>query len=128
MVSVALPTFDDEAPLFGDRDPSETIRRWRAAGATEIVVKLGAEGCMLTDGLTISPTARLVPVDTTGAGDSFNAAYLAARRRALSNADAAAFANTLAGRVIMSRGAILPRSAMSDLVEALASRRGPVAR
>lgn len=112
LVSLALPTFEDEAALHGDADPSATQARWRAGGAQEIVVKLGPSGCMLDDGRMSSPVARLAPVDTTGAGDAFNAGYLAARRRGVPPADAAAFANRLAGRVIGRRGAILPRADM----------------
>ncbi len=51
------------------------------------------------------------PVDTTGAGDSFNAGYLAARLTGASPVDAARAGHALAGRVIMHRGAIIPRNA-----------------
>ena len=118
-VSIVLPTFDDEAMLFNDRNPGETVVRWRAFGAREIVVKLGPDRCVLGDGRTIAPASPLAAVDTTGAGDAFNAAYLAARQHACSDVDAAAFANTLAGRVIMSRGAIVSRDAMLDLMESV---------
>lgn len=112
LVTIALPTFDDEAALHGDADPAATHARWRAAGARDIVVKLGPAGCMLDDGRIVAPAAALAPIDTTGAGDSFNAGYLAARRRGASAAAAAAFANRLAGQVIATPGAILPRAAM----------------
>ncbi len=114
LVTIVLPTFDDEAVLHGDADPGATQARWHAAGVREIIVKLGAAGCMLSDGSVIAPTAPVTPVDTTGAGDAFNAAYLAARRRGGTVADAAAFGNLLAGRVIGWRGAILPREQMPD--------------
>ncbi len=119
-VSIALPTFEDEAALHGDTHPRQTLVRWREAGAREVVVKLGAAGCLLDDGRVIAPTAALSPVDTTAAGDAFNAAYLAARRRGWTQPAAAAFANRLAGRVILHRGAILPPAEMADLAAALA--------
>lgn len=124
LVTTVLPTFDDEAALHGDADPDATRARWRSAGARDIVVKLGPAGCMLDDGRIVAPAAPLTPVDTTGAGDAFNAGYLAARRRGVPAADAAVFANRLAGRVIGCRGAILPRRDMTDLTEALAERAG----
>lgn len=112
LVTTALPTFEDEAALHGDADPAATQARWRAVGTRDVVVKLGPAGCMLDDGRIVAPAVPLTPVDTTGAGDAFNAGYLAARRLGASADDAAAFANRLAGRVIGRRGAILPRADM----------------
>lgn len=51
-------------------------------------------------------------VDTTGAGDSFNAAYLAARLRGETPAQAVAAGRRLAGVVVQHRGAIIPAEAM----------------
>lgn len=51
-------------------------------------------------------------IDTTGAGDSFNAGYLAARLAGRPVAEAVARARALAGVVVQHRGAIVPRAAM----------------
>jgi 2-dehydro-3-deoxygluconokinase len=53
----------------------------------------------------------VVPTDTTAAGDSFNAAYLAARLAGEAPVSAAASAHRLAGEVIRHPGAIMPRAA-----------------
>jgi 2-dehydro-3-deoxygluconokinase len=53
----------------------------------------------------------VVPVDTTAAGDSFNAAYIAARMVGKGPAEAAAAAHRLAAQVIRHRGALMPRAA-----------------
>lgn len=57
-------------------------------------------------------------VDTTAAGDSFAAGYLGSRLQGLGQAEAAAFGNRLAARVIQHPGALIPREAMQDLMPA----------
>ncbi len=111
-VDVALPTFDDEAMLWGDRSPEATIERLRAFGISEVVVKNGENGALVAAGghQEIVPVHEVVqPVDTTAAGDSFNAGYMAARLTGHNPGDAASAAHKLAAAVIQHRGAIMPR-------------------
>lgn len=113
-VDIALPTFEDEAMLWGDANPDATVARLQAFGIGEIVVKNGPSGAVVAAGgereLVPCPEV-VVPVDTTAAGDSFNAAYLAARLGGNAPVAAATSAHALAGAVIRHRGAIMPRSA-----------------
>ena len=115
LVDLALPTLEDEQMLFGDSDVSVSLRRFKDAGVREIVVKRGARGCLIdADGVLvdITPPQVMQPVDTTAAGDSFNAAYLAARLNRVPPRKAALAGHRLAGAVIMSPGAVIPRAAM----------------
>lgn len=112
---IVLTSFDDEKAVHGDADPAETARRLRRQGIGEIVVKLAGEGCLVagSDGDTHLPATAAGPVvDTTAAGDSFNAAYLAARLAGIDPAGAAKAGHRLAGVVIGCPGAIIPREAM----------------
>jgi 2-dehydro-3-deoxygluconokinase len=113
-VDIALPTFDDEALLWGDASPEASIERMRAFGIGEIVVKNGPNGAMVGNGSKrelVTVPRVITPVDTTAAGDSFNAGYLAARLKGETPASAAQAGHQLAGEVIMHRGAIMPRTA-----------------
>ena len=61
--------------------------------------------------VTDLPTA--VPVDTTGAGDSFNGAYLAARLLGCDIPRSITAAHAMALRVIAHRGALIPTDTVS---------------
>jgi 2-dehydro-3-deoxygluconokinase len=120
LVDLALPTLEDEQALFGDADAAERIARLRTAGIEEIVVKRGGLGCLIMAGgdcVDVPPAKTVQPVDTTAAGDSFNAGYLAARLRGASAVEAARAGHRLAGVVIMSPGAVIPREAMPKDIE-----------
>lgn len=111
-VDIALPTFDDEALLWGDASPEATVGRLQAFGITEVVVKNGPNNALTAaDGQQeYVPVLEVVtPVDTTAAGDSFNAGYLAARLAGAKPTDAAASGHRLAAQKIQHRGAIMPR-------------------
>lgn len=87
---------------------------WAAAGA-EVVLRAEDRSIEV---LTHAGRERfaapgpIAVVDTTGAGDSFNAAYLAARLRGETPAQAVAAGRRLAGVVVQHRGAIIPAGAM----------------
>jgi 2-dehydro-3-deoxygluconokinase len=112
-VDIALPTFEDEAKLWGDASPEATVERLQAFGIKEIVVKNGANSALVAtagDRELVPVPEVVVPVDTTAAGDSFNAAYLAARLSRDAPKNAATSAHRLASEVIRHRGAIVPRA------------------
>lgn len=111
LADIALPTFPDERMLFGDKTLEATVARLREAGVAEIMVKNGPEDAFAASGNRaerIAVVAVAEPVDTTGAGDGFNGAYLAARLEGDEPAQAARRAHAVAAVVVQVRGALAP--------------------
>ncbi len=107
---ILLPSFEDEAAAFGDTAPDDTARRYADCGAGLVVVKNGADEMIALDkGQTIRFTPAPVTgiVDTTAAGDSFNAAFLAACLESSDVAQAIRAGAELAAKVISKRGALV---------------------
>lgn len=117
-IDIALPTFIDDQLVFGDSTPETCAQRLLKNGITEVVVKCGAEPALVA---TISRQQRVPAclinnvVDTTGAGDSFNAAYLAARLLGFEPIKATIWGHELAATVIAQPGAIIPLTTMPHL-------------
>jgi 2-dehydro-3-deoxygluconokinase len=117
VTDIALPSFDDEAQLWGDAEPRASAARIAGFGVGEIAVKNGAGHAVLhCDGETMTlptPPASLVR-DTTGAGDGFNAGYLAARHAGFEAREAVGFGQGVATEIIGHFGALAPRAALQE--------------
>ena len=114
---IALPTFPDEADLYGDASPDATAARIQAAGVDEIVVKNGIEPALVGRGGWMRPVVAMPsssPVDTTGAGDAFNGAYLAARLLGHDPVASVGVAHRVAARCVETRGALTPPVAIAE--------------
>jgi 2-dehydro-3-deoxygluconokinase len=115
MTDIAFLTFDDEIMLYGDSHEQQAVERTKALGVQEIVIKRGAEACYVIHGEDFSeiPATQVAQViDTTAAGDSFSAGYLAKRLLGAGTTESAQAGHQLAGSVIQHQGAIIPRNAM----------------
>lgn len=76
---VFMPNDDEAEILTGEIDPVRQVRRLQELGAKTVVVTMGGEGLLFTDGDQIS-RARHFPsqvIDQTGAGDAFCAGFIA---------------------------------------------------
>ncbi|WP_345763299.1 sugar kinase [Diaminobutyricibacter sp. McL0608] len=110
VTDIALPSLADEQLLHPGSTVDDVIERYGAAGADEVVVKDGSNPTHVwvdRDVQRFDCVAR-IPVDTTGAGDSFNAAYLYGRASGLPVTEAVQAAQKLASHVIGHPGAIVP--------------------
>ena len=120
---IVLASVEDHALLFqeGGRDQTEATvspMRWLdRAGNAEIVLKLERLGCRVLSGETdmvVSYMPAASVVDTTAAGDSFAAGYIAARLSGATPDTAARAGHRLARIVVSHPGAIIPLAAMPD--------------
>ncbi len=117
-IDIVLPTFDDEQKLFDDKSPQACAERLHQWGIQEVVIKQGDNPCYIstTQEQIHIPAEKVTHViDTTAAGDSFNAGYLAARMQNYLPAHAARCGHQLASVVITYPGAIIPLDKMPPL-------------
>jgi ribokinase len=105
-VQLLLPNRDEAAVLTSVPDPRGAARAL-TAHAGEVVVKLGAQGALWTDGgeQLRAPAVDVQVVDTTGAGDAFAAGLLAARLAGAGPADALGAGCALAAEAVARAGA-----------------------
>ncbi len=106
---IALPSVDDEMLLFADPDEETVVQRLNTVGATCGALKRGGTGPRDLSGAThdLQLTQVTKIVDTTAAGDSFNAGFLAAIVKGASIAEAMTSGHEIAAQVIQKRGAIV---------------------
>nr|WP_315245083.1 sugar kinase [uncultured Albidiferax sp.] len=119
LASIALVTADDEQALRGLATLEAAVEAASALPCPEVVIKRGRNATLVrtASGVQEIATERVEKVvDTTAAGDSFAAGYLAVRLQGGSVQAAATQGNRLAARVIQHRGALIPVDAMVDLV------------
>ncbi|CAI1176417.1 5-dehydro-2-deoxygluconokinase [Serratia liquefaciens] len=115
---IAFLTLDDEDLLWGKQPVEQVVQRTQQLGVMEIVIKRGAEACLVfsAEGTEFEIPAVRLPkekvVDTTAAGDSFSAGYLAVRLTGGDAVQAAQRGHLTASTVIQHRGAIIPLAAM----------------
>lgn len=119
VTDIALPTFPDEQALYGDATPSATALRVQGAGVKEVVVKNGEDPALVAAGRMMEsvPAITTVAIDTTGAGDSFNGGYLAARLAGFEPSEAVRHGHAVACAVVQVRGALAPFEVLKEAFE-----------
>ncbi len=123
-IDILFPNRDEGEALTGERQPERIaeVLRHRYNGAI-IALKLDDDGCyVLSDsGGAFYPTEPVKVIDTTGAGDSFDAAFLTAYQQTGNLEKAALFANGV-GRWVVARFGARP-----DADDAFAQLRATIA-
>lgn len=107
---IAMPSIDDEMELFGDADEAAAVARLHSFGVATGALKRGAGGPLDLAGQAIAQNLNTVEkvIDSTAAGDSFNAGYMAAYILGETTQGQMEAGHNLAAKVITYPGAIIP--------------------
>ena len=105
-----LPSIDDLRPIAGLDDPRDIVGWCHRMGAATVVLKLGREGSLVSDGhgCVAVPAPVVNAVDATGAGDCFDGAYLARLCTGSDPLAAARWASAAAALATTGYGAVEP--------------------
>lgn len=117
-----LPSLEDMAALIGLSDPNAIIDWGHAQGAGTVVLKLGAQGALVSDGTRREqvPGVPVALVDATGAGDCFCGNLLARLAAGDGVFTAARYANAAAALAVQGFGAVAPLPRATEVQALLA--------
>ena len=110
LCDIFLPSLEDITALNGMTDPDQVVDWGHTLGAKHVVLKLGSEGALVSDGSTRERLSvhRVKLVDATGAGDCFCGNLLARVAQGDSIFEAARYANAAAALTVQGYGAVAP--------------------
>lgn len=123
MADIALPGLEDAEALTGLSDPDRIADFYLGLGAGIVALTLGADGTLVAtpEDRRRVPGRPVAVVDATGAGDTFDGAFLA---RLIAGDDpfaAAAYANAAAAIAVQGYGAVAPIPRREDVEAALSA-------
>jgi 2-dehydro-3-deoxygluconokinase len=116
---------DDAEALTGETDPNKIADFYLGLGPKIVIVTMGPDGALVAtpEKRVIIPAIAVKPVDATGAGDTFDGAFLTEYLRDGDPFAAARYANAAAGLATEGYGAVAPMPTRSAVETALAGRR-----
>lgn len=127
IADIVLASTEDLLPFYPGESHESLLTRIPGG---EVVLKLSEPASILRLGGVLhhmkAEPVKAAVVDTTAAGDSFAAAFVAARLTGADPLDAARAGHNLAGVVVCHPGAIIPRAAMPpDIISTTARKASP---
>ncbi|MEJ6022393.1 sugar kinase [Ramlibacter sp. PS4R-6] len=120
MCDIFLPSMEDAFGLSGRDDPDEVVEWAHGLGARQVVLKLGEDGALASDGMAREHIRgrKVKTLDATGAGDCFCGNLLARLAAGDTLFEAAEYANAAASLAVQGFGAVAPLPHAQD-VEAI---------
>lgn len=110
LCNIALPGLDDMRILTGLHEPQAIAEHCLKRGARVVALTLGGDGALIAtpERTQVLPAFKVATVDATGAGDTFDGAFLAEYLRGGDAFEAGAFANAAAALSTTGYGAVAP--------------------
>src|SRR4051794_2997752 len=117
LADIALPGLDDARQLTGLERPEDVCAFYLGLGCTIVALTMGKAGTMVATGerRDVIPARPVEAVDATGAGDTFDGAFLAEWLLHGDPFRAAAFANAAAALSTLGHGAVAPMPTRAEV-------------
>ncbi|GIF66516.1 fructokinase-like protein [Asanoa ishikariensis] len=117
---VVFPNIEEGRLLTGATDPTAVIDWYAARGPRTVVLKLGADGALLWHEATLTEIKPhpVTPLDSTGAGDAFDGAFMAHLTAGATPAEAAHYAAVAGALTTQGHGAVGPIPTRSTILAA----------
>ncbi len=124
LCDIFLPSLDDMQALIGSADPHAIVDWSHAQGARQVVLKLGGNGALVSDGTQRQTVAghRVAVRDATGAGDCFCGNLLARLSLGDDLLGAARYANAAAALAVQGFGAVAPLPTAPQVLQQLSTQ------
>ena len=118
---IALPSLDDSQQLTGFKEADAIADYYLRLGAPLVALKMGSEGSLIAtkDERTRVPPHKVAAVDATGAGDTFDGAFLTRLLVGDDAVSAARYANVAAALSTTGYGAVTPMPRADAVLTAL---------
>lgn len=125
MTDEFLPGLDEMSLVSGLKLPEDIIDWAHRQGAKVVVLKMGEQGVLASDGFTRQKIAApsVQALDATGAGDCFDGAYLAKRAQGEDVFSSARWAAASAALSTLGFGAVAPLPTAAQVTEFLQTHR-----
>ena len=117
-VDILIPNEHEAEIITGTADMAEAIEILKGSGVGQVIITLGNEGSIYTDGdkVKTSPAFKTQAVDTTAAGDTFIGAYCAAVCEGKDTDYAVKFASLASSITVARRGAAMSIPTMDEIL------------
>ena len=122
---IVFPGITEGEQLLATSDPGEIADYFLKEGAKYVAVKLGKEGCFITDGqeeINIESYQVDTVEDTVGAGDGFAAGFLAGILKDLPLSECGQWANAVGAMAVLVHGDMEGFPTMNQLLEFIGKR------